>query len=79
MIPARTLHTLDMLRSIASLLTMVLLLGASAQSPASVKEKARAYVNVLAGPTMHGRGYVLEGDRIAADFVTWVTREPGCR
>lgn len=69
MIPARTLHTLDMLRSIASLLTMGLLLGASAQSPASVKEKARAYVNVLAGPTMHGRGYVLEGDRIAADWI----------
>ncbi|HNA31894.1 MAG TPA: hypothetical protein PL106_02120, partial [Flavobacteriales bacterium] len=58
-----------MLRSIASLLTMGLLLGASAQSPASVKEKARAYVNVLAGPTMHGRGYVLEGDRIAADWI----------
>ena len=40
-----------------------------AQELPSVKDKARAYVNTLAGPDMHGRGYVMEGDRIAADWI----------
>lgn len=46
-----------------------LLSCAIAQPLPSVKEKARGYVNILAGPDMHGRGYVLEGDKLAADWI----------
>lgn len=54
----------------ASLLSAALVSGcAVAQPVSSVKEKARAYVNTLAGPDMHGRGYVMEGDRVAADWI----------
>jgi hypothetical protein len=44
-------------------------LGLTAQELPSVKETARAYVDTLAGPAMHGRGYVLSGDRIAGDWM----------
>ncbi len=44
-------------------------LAAHTQELPSVKEKARAYVNTLAGPDMHGRGYVLGGDSLAAEWV----------
>ncbi|MBL7984750.1 MAG: M28 family peptidase [Flavobacteriales bacterium] len=56
-------------------ITVYLLLGCSAlpaQPVASVKGKARGYVDTLAGPAMHGRGYVQEGDRLAAD---WIARQ----
>ena len=50
-------------------LGLLLSLGLTAQELPSVKETARAYVDTLAGPDMHGRGYVLSGDRIAGDWM----------
>ncbi|MEO8733444.1 MAG: M28 family peptidase [Flavobacteriales bacterium] len=50
-------------------LGLLLSLGLSAQELPSVKQTARAYVDTLAGPAMHGRGYVLSGDRIAGDWM----------
>jgi aminopeptidase YwaD len=38
-----------------------------AQQP--VREQARAYVQALAAPAMHGRGYVQGGDSLAADWL----------
>ena len=60
-----------MLRTAAPLLVGLGFLSCSHAQPlpSSVKEKARGYVNTLAGPDMHGRGYVLEGDKIAADWI----------
>ena len=59
-----------MLRTLTHLLAcLCLLAGSTAQPPASVKEKARGYVDILAGPDMHGRGYVSEGDKLAADWI----------
>lgn len=60
-----------MLRTAAPLLACLGFLSCSIAQPlpSSVKEKARGYVNTLAGPDMHGRGYVLEGDKLAADWV----------
>lgn len=59
-----------MLRTLTHLLACLCLLACStAQPPSSVKEKARGYVNILAGPDMHGRGYVSEGDKLAADWI----------
>ncbi|MBS1581240.1 MAG: M28 family peptidase [Bacteroidetes bacterium] len=40
-----------------------------AQPPPSVREQARGYVATLAGPAMHGRGYVSGGDSLAADWI----------
>jgi hypothetical protein len=50
-------------------LGLLLSLGLGAQELPSVKETARAYVDTLAGTAMHGRGYVLSGDRIAGDWM----------
>lgn len=59
-----------MLRSLLPLLASLGVLScAIAQPLPSVKEKAHGYVNTLAGPDMHGRGYVLNGDQLAADWV----------
>lgn len=59
-----------MLRTAAPLFASLGLLSCSIAQPiTSVKEKARGYVNTLAGPDMHGRGYVLEGDKLAADWI----------
>jgi len=70
MIPARTLPLPGMMiRTLTTIAAAGLALLAFAQAPVSAKEKARGYVNALAGPEMHGRGYVLEGDRIAADWI----------
>lgn len=41
--------------------------GAAAQGP--WLPKARAYVDLFAGPAMHGRGYVAGGDSLAADRI----------
>ncbi|MFZ1617090.1 MAG: M28 family peptidase [Flavobacteriales bacterium] len=40
-----------------------------AQRPAPVTETARRYVDTLAAPGMHGRGYVNGGDSLAADWL----------
>ena len=40
-----------------------------AQELPSVKDQAKAYVDALAGPGMHGRGYVAGGDSIAAEWI----------
>ena len=64
------MHPTRMLRTVFPLFACVGLHSCSIAQPlASVKEKARGYLNTLAGPDMHGRGYVLEGDRLAADWV----------
>lgn len=56
-------------RSIGVLLAGLFVLAGAAQPAGPVKEKARGYVNTLAGPDMHGRGYVLNGDGLAADWI----------
>lgn len=53
-------------RACSLLLACVFTLVANAQS---VRDKARGYINTLAGPAMHGRGYVQEGDKLAADWI----------
>ncbi|MFT3884255.1 MAG: M28 family peptidase [Flavobacteriales bacterium] len=40
-----------------------------AQELPSVKDKARAYVDALTAPDLHGRGYVQGGDSLAAEWV----------
>ncbi|MEO8734280.1 MAG: M28 family peptidase, partial [Flavobacteriales bacterium] len=40
-----------------------------AQELPSVKDQAKQYVDLLAGPTMHGRGYVQAGDSLAAEWI----------
>jgi hypothetical protein len=55
------------MRYISLLPGIVAALTATAQSP--WKDKARAYVDLFAGPAMHGRGYVAGGDSIAAERV----------
>ncbi|MCI1752082.1 MAG: M28 family peptidase [Flavobacteriales bacterium] len=42
----------------------------SAQHPASVTDIARQYVDTLAAPGMHGRGYVQCGDSLAAEWLS---------
>ncbi len=42
---------------------------ASAQTSATPRDKALGYVATLAGPDMHGRGYVQSGDSLAAEWV----------
>ncbi len=57
-------------------ITALLLLLATgelmAQMPGPVKDKARRYVDTLASPAFHGRGYVQGGDSLAAD---WLARQ----
>lgn len=70
MIPARTLLSSRMPRPVYALIVSCGLYSCCvAQTIPSVKEKARGYVTTLAGPGMHGRGYVLEGDKLAADWI----------
>lgn len=40
-----------------------------AQDADAVRSNARKYIKSLAAPAMHGRGYVKEGDRLAADWI----------
>ena len=44
-------------------------LSCTAQEKSEVLKYARAVVDTLASPSMHGRGYVLKGDSIAADYI----------
>ncbi len=41
----------------------------AAQEMPSVKDQAKQYVDILAGPAMHGRGYVQAGDSLAAEWI----------
>lgn len=47
----------------------LLALTARAQELPSVKDKARSYVDALTADALHGRGYVLGGDSLAAEWV----------
>lgn len=58
----------------ATLLPLLLAGALAAQQPPSVKEQARHYVDTLAGPAFHGRGYVQGGDSIAAE---WIAKQFG--
>lgn len=59
-----------MLRTLSPFaLGLCLVSSTLAQSLPAVKEKARGYLNTLAGPEMHGRGYVMEGDKLASDWI----------
>jgi hypothetical protein len=60
------------MRKAALLLALLLVSALRAQEGSSVKPKARAYVDSLAGDAMHGRGYVMGGDSIAAE---WLARQ----
>ncbi len=52
---------------LASTIALVhLVIGQIAQTP---RDKALAYVATLAGPDMHGRGYVQGGDSLAAEWI----------
>ena len=42
---------------------------ASGQTAPTPRDKALAYVATLAGPDLHGRGYVQGGDSLAADWI----------
>lgn len=55
------------MRPIALLLGAALATTLPAQAPWTAK--ARAYVDLFAGPAMHGRGYVAGGDSLAADRI----------
>lgn len=44
-------------------------LHCTAQEKSEVLKYARAVVDTLASPSMHGRGYVNKGDSIAADYI----------
>src|ERR1035437_7483583 len=46
-----------------------LLTSSSSYSQSDVLKYARAVVDILASPSMHGRGYVMKGDSIAADYI----------
>ncbi len=52
-------------RQIASFLFLTLALSARAQD----REYARKIIDTLASPSMHGRGYVANGDKIAAKYI----------
>ncbi len=52
-------------RQIASFLFLTLVLSARAQD----REYARKIIDTLASPSMHGRGYVANGDKIAANYI----------
>ena len=54
-----------MKRTLLILLSFSLLTAAYAQD----KEYATSVVDTLTSPSMHGRGYVNNGNRIAADFI----------
>jgi len=51
------------------LLPLLLAGSLAAQDIPSVKEQAKRYVDTLAGPAFHGRGYVLGGDSLAAEWI----------
>ncbi len=57
------------MRAACSILLLALSFAVHAQELPSVKDKAKGYVNTLAGPAMHGRGYVMGGDSLAAEWV----------
>jgi len=58
-----------MLRSKALLFLLAVSFSLSAQDSASVLTKAHEFVNVLSGPEMFGRGYVKDGDALAAEYL----------
>lgn len=56
------------LRSLA-ILTLSWCLGATAQEADHVRSTARRYVKNLTAPALHGRGYVMNGDGLAAEWI----------
>lgn len=58
------------MRILLLLAAPLLLAGAlCAQQPLSVTDQAKQYVETLAAPAMHGRGYVNGGDSLAAEWI----------
>ena len=57
------------MRNAASFLLIVFAQVMCAQELPSVKDKAKGYVNTLAGAAMYGRGYVKGGDSLAAEWI----------
>ncbi len=57
------------MRTAALLLVLLATGGLMAQVPGPVKETARRYVDTLASPAFHGRGYVNGGDSLAAEWL----------
>lgn len=49
--------------------TLLIAAAATAQEPPPVRERAMRFVDTLAGPAMHGRGYVNGGDSLAAEWI----------
>lgn len=50
-----------------------------AQDSASVMLKAREHLNALAGPEMYGRGYVKNGDGLAAEYLSEEFKKVGAQ
>jgi len=56
--------------SLATVLLLPVLLNAQQlPDPALLRNRAKGMVDTLAGPDMHGRGYVLNGSGLAADWL----------
>ena len=57
------------MRSLCSLLLLVCWSVLAAQDPAAITARARQYLDTLTSPAFHGRGYVNNGQGIAAEWI----------
>jgi hypothetical protein len=57
------------MRILLSFLAGCFVVLATAQDAATLTSRARQYVDTLTSPAFHGRGYVQNGQGIAADFI----------
>lgn len=57
------------MKLLSALLFLLATSGLLAQDRAEVEAKARQYLNTLTAPAFHGRGYVANGDGLAADWI----------
>ncbi|MCB0817774.1 MAG: hypothetical protein KDB77_09690, partial [Flavobacteriales bacterium] len=66
------------MRKVLVVLGLVALLPVHAQVPADpVVVRARAIIDTLTSPSMHGRGYVNAGDSLAAEYIAAQFRAVG--
>lgn len=57
------------MRGLCIVLVAWLFSAVQAQDRAIIESAARSYINTLTSPAFHGRGYVADGDAIAADWI----------
>jgi len=58
-----------MKRTFATLSVSMILVAAHAQDPAAITARAREYMDTLTSPAFHGRGYVNNGQGVAAEWI----------